>query len=60
MSKQHIAVISVGAFAPGQVVTGLTDERIQELLNAGALIEGDDAAVPEVQETAEKPKARGK
>ena len=60
MSKQHIAVVSVGPFAPGQVVTGLTEERIQELLNAGALIEGDEAAVPEVQETTEKPKARGK
>lgn len=60
MSKQHIAVISVGTFAPGQVVTGLTEERIQELLNAGALIEGDDTAVLEVQETTEKPKTRGK
>ncbi len=60
MSKQHVAVISVGTFSPGQVVTGLTEERIEELLNAGALIEGDDVEAPKVTETTEKPKPRGK
>lgn len=46
MSKQHIAVWSVGDFLPGETVTGLSDERLAELVELGA-VQAVDAPVPE-------------
>ena len=46
MSKQHIAIWSVGEFLPGQTVTGLSDERLAELVELGA-VQAVDAPVPE-------------
>ena len=46
MSKQHIAVWSVGEFLPGQTVTGLAPERLAELAEMGA-VRVVDAPIPE-------------
>ena len=46
MSKRHIAIWSVGDFLPGQIVTGLSDERLAELVELGA-VQAVDAPVPE-------------
>lgn len=46
MSKRHIAIWSVGDFLPGQIVTGLSDERLAELVAMGA-VQVVDAPVPE-------------
>lgn len=45
MSKQHIAICSVGEFLPGQTVTGLPPERLAELEAMGA-VRVVDAPVP--------------
>lgn len=46
MSKRHIAIWSVGDFLPGETVTGLSDERLAELVELGA-VQAVDAPVPE-------------
>ena len=46
MSKRHIAIWSVGDFLPGETVTGLSDERLAELVAMGA-VQVVDAPVPE-------------
>lgn len=46
MSKQHIAIWSVGDFLPGETVTGLSDERLAELVELGA-VQAVDALDPE-------------
>lgn len=51
MSKQHIAVWSVGEFLPGQTVTGLAPERLAELVELGA-VQAVDAPVPEPNDPA--------
>lgn len=45
MSK-HVAVWSVGEFLPGQIVTGISPERLAELVAMGA-VQVVDAPVPE-------------
>lgn len=45
MSK-HVAVWSVGDFLPGQIVTGISPERLAELVAMGA-VQVVDAPVPE-------------
>ena len=46
MSKRHIAIWSVGDFLPGETVTGLSDERLAELAEMGA-VRVVDAPIPE-------------
>lgn len=46
MSKRHIAIWSVGDFLPGETVTGLSDERLAELVELGA-VQAVDALDPE-------------
>lgn len=41
MSKVYVALQAIGAFDTGEVVTGLTDERIKVFLEAGAIEERD-------------------
>lgn len=60
MSKRHIAIWSVGDFLPGQIVTGISPERLAELVAMGAVqvVEEADAGGSEEDKPASSPAAK--